>query len=73
MGKWGEIVPEGVCRTLPANAQVRWDIHMFPGGLGAMAPTRKNDLAQIVMRAFVAGCVTSFLNAAVAGSLISTL
>ena len=38
MGKWGEIVPEGVCRTIPANAQVSWDIHMFPGGLGAMAP-----------------------------------
>lgn len=38
MGKWGEIVPEGVCRTLPADAQVSWDIHMFPGGLGAMAP-----------------------------------
>ncbi|MBO01856.1 MAG: hypothetical protein CMG35_04380 [Candidatus Marinimicrobia bacterium] len=38
MGKWGEIVPEGVCRTLPANSQVRWDIHMFPGGLGTMAP-----------------------------------
>ena len=38
MGKWGEIVPEGVCRTIPANSQVRWDIHMFPGGLGAMAP-----------------------------------
>lgn len=38
MGKWGEIVPEGVCRTLPANAQVRWDIHMFPGGLGTTAP-----------------------------------
>lgn len=38
MGKWGEIVPQGVCRTLPANSQVRWDIHMFPGGLGAMAP-----------------------------------
>jgi hypothetical protein len=38
MGKWGEIVPKGVCRTLPANSQVRWDIHMFPGGLGAMAP-----------------------------------
>jgi len=37
MGKWGEIVPEGVCRTFPANAQVRWDIHMFPGGVGAMA------------------------------------
>ncbi len=38
MGKWGEIVPEGVCRTLPANARVSWDIHMFPGGVGAMAP-----------------------------------
>jgi mono/diheme cytochrome c family protein len=38
MGKWGEIVPEGVCRTLPANARIRWDIHMFPGGVGATAP-----------------------------------
>ena len=38
MGKWGEIVPEGVCRTIPANSQVSWDIHMFPGGIGAMAP-----------------------------------
>ena len=38
MGKWGEIVPEGVCRLLPGNAEIRWDIHMFPGGLGAMAP-----------------------------------
>ena len=37
MGKWGEIVPTGVCRTLPANAQVLWDIHMFPGGLGTMS------------------------------------
>ena len=38
MGKWGEIVPEGVCRTLPANARIRWDIHLFPGGVGATAP-----------------------------------
>ena len=37
MGKWGELVPEGVCRTFPANAQIRWDIHMFPGGVGATA------------------------------------
>lgn len=37
MGKWGELMPEGVCRTMPANAQVRWDIHMFPGGVGATA------------------------------------
>ena len=38
MGKWGELVPEGVCRTFPANADIRWDIHMFPGGLGTIAP-----------------------------------
>ncbi len=38
MGKWGELIPEGVCRTLPAGAEVSWDIHMFPGGVGAMAP-----------------------------------
>ena len=37
MGKWGEIMPEGVCRTMPANSLVRWDIHMFPGGVGATA------------------------------------
>ncbi len=37
MGKWGELVPEGICRTLPANAQVSWSIHMFPGGVGATA------------------------------------
>jgi len=37
MGKWGELMPEGVCRTLPANSRVSWDIHMFPGGVGATA------------------------------------
>jgi hypothetical protein len=38
MGKWGERMPEGVCRKLPANGRIAWDIHMYPGGLGAMAP-----------------------------------
>jgi len=38
MGKWGEVVPEGVCRTAFANSMVQWDIHMFPGGLGSTAP-----------------------------------
>lgn len=37
MGKWGELIPEGVCRTLPAGSRVRWDIHMFPGGVGGTA------------------------------------
>jgi hypothetical protein len=38
MGKWGEMMPDGVCRKLPANGRIAWDIHMYPGGLGAMAP-----------------------------------
>lgn len=37
MGKWGEIPGDGVCRSLPANATILWDIHMFPGGVGATA------------------------------------
>jgi mono/diheme cytochrome c family protein len=38
MGKWGEIPGDGVCRILPAGTVVQWDIHMFPGGVGATAP-----------------------------------
>jgi len=37
MGKLGEIIPDGVCRVIPPDAWVRWDIHMYPGGLGASA------------------------------------
>ena len=37
MGKLGEIIPDGVCRRIPAGSWVRWDIHMYPGGLGATA------------------------------------
>jgi mono/diheme cytochrome c family protein len=37
MGKWGEIMPDGVCREMPADSAVFWDIHMFPGGVGATA------------------------------------
>jgi len=37
MGKLGEVIPEGVCRILPAGAHVAWDIHLFPGGIGAAA------------------------------------
>jgi len=43
MGKWGEIPGDGVCRTIPANAMVLWDIHMFPGGVGA---TAKGDVIE---------------------------
>ena len=37
MGKWGEIIPDGVCRLLEAGSRIRWTIHMFPGGVGATA------------------------------------
>ena len=31
-GKTGEIVPPDGCRTLPANAMIRWDVHYWPFG-----------------------------------------
>lgn len=31
-GKTGEIVPSDGCRTLPANAMIRWDVHYWPFG-----------------------------------------
>ncbi len=31
-GKLGEMVPEGACRTAPANSMVRWNIHYYPDG-----------------------------------------
>ena len=37
MGKWGELMPDGVCRQMPADSRVYWDIHMFPGGVGGAA------------------------------------
>jgi hypothetical protein len=38
MGKLGEIMPDNVCRIVAADTEVVWDIHLFPGGLGATAP-----------------------------------
>jgi len=43
MGKLGEIIPDGVCRRIPAGSYVRWDIHMYPGGLGV---TAANDVIE---------------------------
>ena len=37
MGKFGEILPEGTCRKIPAEAWVSWSIHLFPGGVGGGA------------------------------------
>jgi len=41
------------------------------GAFGAMAPERKSDFAQIVLRAMVGGCWVSFLNACIASTLIT--
>jgi len=41
------------------------------GGFGAMSPERKSDFAQIALRAMIGGCWVSFLNACIAGTLIS--
>ncbi len=38
MGKWGEIPGDGVCRMMPGNSTVKWSIHMYPGGVGGIAP-----------------------------------
>ena len=43
MGKLGEIIPDGVCRVIPPDSYIRWDIHMYPGGLGA---TAANDVIE---------------------------
>jgi mono/diheme cytochrome c family protein len=33
LGKLGEIIPEGACRTAPANGRVAFDIHYWPNGV----------------------------------------
>lgn len=39
------------------------------GGLSAMAPGRRSDLAQLAVRAMIAGSMASFMTACVAGML----
>lgn len=39
------------------------------GGLSAMAPSRRSDLAQLAVRAMIAGTMASFMTACVAGML----
>nr|XP_022310304.1 sodium/nucleoside cotransporter 1-like [Crassostrea virginica] len=41
------------------------------GALGPMAPSRKGDLAQVVLRALLGGIVTSLMTACVAGLLVA--
>jgi concentrative nucleoside transporter, CNT family len=40
------------------------------GGIGALAPTRKSDLARLGFRAMLAGTLANFMSAAIAGILL---
>jgi CNT family concentrative nucleoside transporter len=41
------------------------------GGIGALAPTRKQDLARLGFRALIAGTLANYLAAAIAGLLLA--
>src|SRR5205823_5076968 len=53
-----------------------WGFASFPsiaiqiGGIGALAPTRRGDLARLGMRAMLAGTLANFLTATIAGVLL---
>jgi CNT family concentrative nucleoside transporter len=40
------------------------------GGIGALAPSRKSDLARLGMRAVMAGTMANFMSACIAGMLL---
>jgi CNT family concentrative nucleoside transporter len=40
------------------------------GGIGALAPTRRHDLAALGMRAMMAGTIANFLSATIAGMIL---
>lgn len=45
-------------------------VGMQIGGIGAIAPERRNDLAKLGLRALVAGTLASYLSACIAGMLV---
>jgi CNT family concentrative nucleoside transporter len=40
------------------------------GGIGALAPTRKSDLARLGFKAVIAGTLANFMSACIAGMLV---
>jgi len=40
------------------------------GGIGALAPTRKSDLARMGLKAVAAGTMANFMSACIAGMLL---
>jgi CNT family concentrative nucleoside transporter len=45
-------------------------IGMLIGGIGALAPTRRNDLARLGVRAMLAGTAANLMSAAIVGILL---
>jgi CNT family concentrative nucleoside transporter len=45
-------------------------VGMQIGGIGALAPERRTDLAKLAMRALLCGTLASYLSAAIAGILV---
>jgi CNT family concentrative nucleoside transporter len=45
-------------------------IAMQVGGIGALAPTRKSDIARLGLKAMAAGTMANFMTAAIAGMLV---
>ena len=45
-------------------------IGMQIGGIGALAPTRRNDLARLGLRAMLAGTMANLMSASIAGMLL---
>ena len=45
-------------------------IAMQVGGIGALAPSRKSDIARLGMKAMAAGTMANFMTAAIAGMLL---
>jgi CNT family concentrative nucleoside transporter len=41
------------------------------GGIGALAPSRKSDLARLGLKAVAAGSMANFMSACIAGMLVS--
>lgn len=44
---------------------------MIVGALNAMAPDKRVAIAKVALRAFVAGCIVSFITAGIAGMLLT--
>ena len=67
-GRDSSFSPNGFLDVSPGNPQFFIGIQI--GGIGAMAPERRRDLARLGGRALFVGFVATLVNAAIAGVLL---